>query len=135
MRSKSHNGRAGDTGFTLLEALVALAILAASLGAIGALGATSIRSGLSFERHFAQIETMRRILTGLARRGDASNGALAGVSDGYKWQIDARPYAPPLVGAKATNLWEPQIVTARVFSPEGSWIEIDTIRLRARAQQ
>jgi general secretion pathway protein I len=132
LRSKSHSALNREAGFTLVEALAALAILAVSLGAIGALGAANLRSGVSFENHFAQIETARRILTALPGRGEPQNGALKGVMDGYEWRIDARPYAPPFVDPNTPNPWTPQILAARVLSPGGSLIEIDTIRLRRR---
>jgi len=121
-------------GFTLIEALVALAILAVGLGAIGALGAGSLRSGLSFENHFAEIETARRILTGLPNRDALRSGAQTGVMDGYDWRIEARPYAPPFVDPTAPNRWTPQVLSLRVLSPEGSLIEIDTVRLGRRRQ-
>ena len=81
----------GTAGFTLLEALVALAVTGAGLAAIGALANSSLRATLYTERHLAEIETTRKIITGLPPRDSLPFGRLTGSLDAHQWRIDSAP--------------------------------------------
>ena len=122
---------AGTAGFTLVEALAALGVMAAGLAAIGTLANSSMRVGLYTERHLAEIETARKIITGIPRRADLPYGRLTGVLDAHQWRIDSAPLSTSLAGAGGP--WAPQSITLLVRSPSGATIEIDTIRLRKQA--
>ena len=122
---------AGTAGFTLIEALAALGVMAAGLATIGALANSSLRLGLYTERHLAEIETVRKIITGMPARGDLPYGRLTGALDAHQWRIDSAPLSTPLAGAGAS--WAPQSISLLARSPSGATIEVDTIRLRKQA--
>ncbi|WP_158818611.1 prepilin-type N-terminal cleavage/methylation domain-containing protein [Methylocapsa sp. S129] len=130
---KSHRKRPSEAGFTLIETLVALTILAISLGAIGELAGGSLRSGAALGRHVAEVETARKIVAGLPGRNELASGALTGALENYQWRVDAKPYVPAF--AAASGPWAAQAIALRVLSPEGSIVEVDTIRLRKRPQK
>jgi general secretion pathway protein I len=115
-------------GFTLVEALAALGVMAGGLAAIGALANSSLRVNLYTQRHLAEIETARKIMTGIPGRNALSNGRLTGVLDGENWRIDSAPLSSSLSGPNAS--WAPQSISLLVRSPSGAMVEIDTIRLR-----
>lgn len=121
-----------DGGFTLVEVLAALAVLSASMAALGALTHTSMRSSLYVERHVAEIETARKIMTGLPSRNQLSMGTLTGALDAHQWRIDVTPFAnaPAPTAAPA---WTPQAITLRVRAPTGELFELSTVRLRQGA--
>jgi len=120
-------------GFTLIEAIVALGVMAAGLAAIGALANSNFRATLHAERHLAQIEAARMILTGLPGRRALPFGRFAGSLDGYEWRIDSTAVA---TGARTADgsAWTPQGIALLVRSPSGGTIEIDTIRLHRQAK-
>jgi general secretion pathway protein I len=124
-----------SAGFTLVEALAALTIMAIGMAAIGELSNTSLRSGLYFERHLAEIETARKIVAGLPAREDLRDGSLSGILDSHRWRIDAAPFLNALAPVNAASDWRPQLVVLRVRAPTGGEVEIDTIRLHKRASQ
>ncbi|MBV9290119.1 MAG: type II secretion system protein [Hyphomicrobiales bacterium] len=121
----------GTAGFTLVEALVALGVMAAGLAAIGALANSNLRVSLYTERHLAEIETARKVITGMPARNELPFGNLAGVLDAHQWRIESTALSTPLAGAGAS--WVPQGIALLVRSPSGATIEVDTIRLRKRA--
>jgi general secretion pathway protein I len=125
----------GNAGFTLVEALAALAVMSISMAAIGALANSSMRSGLYVERHLAQIETARKVITGMPSRRDLPAGSLTGVLDNHQWRIDSALLPNDLALANAKVVWDPQRIALRVLSPSGAAIEIDTVRLRKRTAQ
>jgi general secretion pathway protein I len=133
--SLSTTNERGSAGFTLVEALAALAVMAIGMAAIGELSNTSLRSGLYFQRHLAEIETARKIIAGLPARKDLRDGSLSGVLDSHRWRIDAAPFANALAPVNAATDWRPQLVVLRVLAPTGGAVEIDTIRLHKRAAQ
>jgi general secretion pathway protein I len=122
-------------GFTLVEVLVALTVMAIGMAAIGELSNSSLRSGLYFERHLAEIETARKIVAGLPARKDLPDGSLSGILDSHKWRIDAAPFPNALGPVNAVSDWLPQMLVLHVAAPTGSVVEIDTVRLRKRAAQ
>jgi general secretion pathway protein I len=120
-----------SAGFTLIEAVVALGVMAAGLAAVGALAGSSFRASLHAERHLAEIETARMIMTGLPRRGALPFGRVTGSLDGHEWRIDSSPVAKAAISG--ASRWTPQGIALVVRSPFGATIEIDTIRLRRQA--
>ncbi len=122
-----------DGGFTLVEVLAALAVLSASMAALGALAHTSMRSSLYVERHVAEIETARKIMTGLPSRNQLSMGTLTGVLDAHQWRIDVAPLADAPTPSAAASSWTPQAITLRVRAPTGELVELSTVRLRQGA--
>jgi general secretion pathway protein I len=129
------HGANGNAGFTLVEALAALAVMSISMAAIGALANSSMRSGLYVERHLAEIETARKVITGMPSRTDLPAGSLTGVLDNHQWRIDSALLPNDLAPANAKVVWDPQRIALRVLSPSGATIEIDTVRLRKRTAQ
>lgn len=116
-------------GFTLIEALAALTVMATSMAAIGALANSSIRSGLYVERHLAQIQTARRIITGMPPRAGLANGPLTGTLDSHQWRIEAAAFPNTLTRPGSDSQWTPRRIAVRVLAPGGALVEIDTIRL------
>jgi hypothetical protein len=112
----------------LVEALAALAILLAGLAAIGALAHTSLRSSLDAERRLAQVSAAENILAGLPPRNALPFGRSTGVLDGHAWRIDSTRLAT--TEPRQSAEWIPQGVALLVRAPSGSFMEIDTIRLR-----
>ena len=121
----------GAAGFTLVEALVALGVMAAGLAAIGALANSNLRVALYTERHLAEIETARKVITGMPGRNDLPFGSLAGILDAHQWRINTAALSTPLAGAGGP--WAAQGIALLVRSPSGATIEVDTIRLRKKA--
>lgn len=121
-----------DGGFTLVEVLAAVAVLSASMAALGALANTSMRSSLYVERHVAEIETARKIMTGLPPRNQLATGTLTGALDAHQWRIDVAPFADAPMRA-AASAWTPQAITLRVRAPTGERVELSTVRLRQGA--
>jgi general secretion pathway protein I len=129
---RSANPERTVVGFTLIEALAALGVVAVGLTAIGALANSSLRAGLHTQRHLTDIESVRRIVTGLPSRDALPFGRLAGTLDGYEWRIDSTPLP---TSDRVGSSWTPQRVVLLVRSPYGAVIEIDTIRLHKQAEQ
>ncbi len=107
---------------------MALAVTGAGLAAIGALANSSLRATLYTERHLAEIETTRKIITGLPPRGSLPFGRLTGSLDAHQWRIDSTPASS--AAASSGTQWIPQSIALLVRSPSGAMIEVDTIRLR-----
>lgn len=127
---RSANPKSRSAGFTLIEALAALGVLAAGLAAIGSLANSSIHATLYTERHLAEIETARKIMTALPRRDALPFGRSTGSLDGHEWRINSAPVATTVNGG---GVWTPQSIALVVRSPSGAMIEVDTIRLREAA--
>lgn len=121
----------GSAGFTLIEALAALGVMAAGLAAIGALANSSLRAGLYAERRLTAVDSARKIIAGLPKRGALPFGRSTGSLDGSQWRIDSAPVAT--AGAAAGSMWAPQSIVLLARSPSGAMIEIDTIQLRKQA--
>ena len=123
----------GADGFTLIEVLVALMVVAVSLAALGSLMGSNRRVAASLETHLSLIETARGIRTALPDRA-ALAGDSSGESGDYRWGVFVRPYNSNLVDPQLPTPWIPQLVAIRVQSPQGVSIQIDTVRLQARAK-
>jgi general secretion pathway protein I len=120
-----------DAGFTMIEVLVSLALLASALAAIGALVATTMRGVDAIERHVALVETARRVAA-IGLHANVKMGATSGENSGYRWRIDASPWAFGGVAADRESRWIPQRIRVRVQSPSGAVFDIETVRLQKR---
>jgi general secretion pathway protein I len=98
------------------------------LAAIGTLANSSLHVGLYTERHLAEIESARKIITGMPARDALPYGRLTGSVDSHEWRIDSAPVST--TAASGETPWTPQSIALLVRSPYGATIEIDTIRLR-----
>jgi general secretion pathway protein I len=123
----------GNEGFTLIEVLVALVIVAISLAALASLMSSNRRVAASLDTHLSLVETARGIETALPDRA-ALAGNSAGESGDYRWGVFVRPFVSNLVDPQLPTPWIPQAVTIRVRSPEGVSVEVNTVRLQARAK-
>jgi general secretion pathway protein I len=112
--------------------LVAIAVVAISLAAIGSLIATSVRGARSLDRRLALVEIARAIETGLPDRTELKAGRLAGEASGHRWHIDVRPFFASNVDPRLPTPWVPQEVVITVQSPEGPFLQVNTVRLRRR---
>lgn len=132
-QSAARKPRAGSEGFTLIEVLIALVVVSVSLAALSQLMASNRRVAGSLETHLSLVETARGIETALPDRA-ALVGNTAGESGDYRWGVFVRPYVSNLVDPNLPTPWLPQAVAIRVQSPEGVSIQVDTVRLQARAK-
>jgi len=132
-RSARCNRRRGAGGFTLIEVLVALAVIAISLAAIGSLIAASVRGARLLDQRLALVEIARAVETGLPDRGDLKIGRLTGEVSGHRWRVDVLPFIANNVDPRLPTPWVPQAVVIRVQSPEGSILQMNTVRLRRRS--
>lgn len=125
--------RSRQAGFTLIEVLVALAVVAATIAAIGSVVAVSTRGVRSIEQRLAFRETLRAMLTSLPDRRVLVEGNSSGDTMGYQWRIDVAPFIANFVDPRAPSPWVPEAVVLRVRSPSGQLVQINTVRLRRRA--
>jgi general secretion pathway protein I len=121
-------------GFTLIEAVVALALIAVALTAIGSLIATTIRGTRSLDQHLSLAETARAVEAALPGRDDLA-GSSSGEMAGHRWRIDVRPFTASFVDPRLPSPWVPQTVVITVRAPDGPVLQINTVRLRRRAEQ
>lgn len=133
-RQRCNARKRRDAAFTLIEVVVALGVIAASLTAIGSLVAVAARGTAGMEQRLAFRETLRAMMNSLPERRDLSAGSTTGETGGYRWRIDIAPFAAGFVDPRAPAPWQPQAVVIRAQSPSGQQIQINTIRLRKRAQ-
>jgi general secretion pathway protein I len=125
-----------QAGFTLIEVLVSLAVLAVCLSSIGALMAANIRAVGAIQEHLGLTETARAIWTALPDRSELQTGGnRSGETAGHRWRVNVQPYAARYVDPKSPSPWTPQTVIVRVQSPSGAVLQIDTVRLRKRADR
>jgi general secretion pathway protein I len=133
-QSAAPESRRGSEGFTLIEVLVALVIVTVSLAALGSLMASNRRIAASLDTHLSLVETARGIETALPERG-ALAGNMAGESGDYRWGVFVRPFVSNLVDPSIPTPWIPQAIVIRVQSPQGVFLQVDTVRLQPRPQQ
>lgn len=119
-------------GFTLVEVLVALAVIAVVLTAIGSLTAASVRGTRALDQHLALIETARAVETGLPDRADLKLGSFTGEVGGQRWRVDVLPFGATDVDPRLPTPWIPLAVVISVQSPAGSFLQVNTVRLRPR---
>ena len=122
--------RAGDGGFTLMEALVALAVATAGLAAIGQLGYASASASRRAEARLDLISSARAALAMLPDRRASPNGVVTGAILRDRWRLATAPYAPAASGGPVDPGWTPQVMRLRVTDPSGGTIFLETVRLR-----
>jgi len=130
-----NGSRRATAGFTLIEVLVALSVVAISLAAIGSLMAVTTRGARAVGLHLTLIETARAIITGLPDREQIEPGNFSGESAGHRWRVDVLPFYADFIDPRATTAWSPQTVVVRVQSPGGKVLQVNTVRLRRKAEQ
>lgn len=123
-----------DAGFTMIEVLIALAVVAISVSALGSLMASNRRVAGTIDTHLSLVETTRGVITALPDR-DKLNRNLAGESGEFRWGVGIYPFAGNLVDPSLPTPWIPQVVTTRVQAPDGTALQVNTVRLRPRPQQ
>ncbi len=116
-------------GFTLLEALVALTVMMIVLSAIGGLSAASFRTGRHVELHVAEMESIQQIIAGLPGRDQMAEGTQTGEWAGYRWRLDAQPFAASFLIARTQSPWTPERIVVTVRGPGGAPMSFDMIRL------
>jgi general secretion pathway protein I len=132
--SRSEKSRRKATaGFTLIEVLVALSVVAVALGAIGSLIAVTVRGARSLPARIALVETARAIMTGLPDRDALTIGTFSGELAGHRWRVDVLPFGD--LNMQQPSVWTPQTVIVRVQSPAGRIVQLNTVRIRRRAEQ
>ena len=132
---RRNGSRRATAGFTLIEVLVALSVVAISLAAIGSLMAVTTRGARAVGLHLTLIETARAIITGLPDREQIEPGNFSGESAGHRWRVDVLPFYADFIDPRATTAWSPQTVVVRVQSPGGKVLQVNTVRLRRKAEQ
>jgi general secretion pathway protein I len=113
---------------------VALAIVAASLSSIAAVVATTVRGSRSIERHLAELETARAIMTALPDRDQLVPGNFSGETAGHRWRVDVSAYDTTSLNVRQPA-WEPEAVIVTVQSPSGGVLQINTVRLHRGASR
>lgn len=121
----------GSAGFTLLEAIVALMIVAVVLGAIGATVGATMRGARSAERRLELTAMARLLLASLPSREALRPGRQAGETNGTRWQIDVSAL-PTGATAPTGASWTPLVVRIKLRAREGSYLQLDTVRLARR---
>jgi general secretion pathway protein I len=123
---------AQDTaGFTLIEVVVTLAVIAAILLSIGSLVSAAVRGTHALDDHLVLVETARGIEAGLPDRDTLKAGTMSGERDGQRWRVDVRPY-PAELDAQSKSPWVPLTASITVQTPDGTSLNVTTVRLGRR---
>lgn len=123
-----------DAGFTMIEVLIALAVVAISLSALSSLMASNRRVAGAIDTHLSLIETLRGVVTALPDRAKLVRN-LSGESGEFRWGVAVLPFVGNLVDPGLQTPWIPQTVIMRVQAPDGTALQVNTVRLRPRPQQ
>jgi general secretion pathway protein I len=126
--------RAGESGFTLIEAVVALALVTIVLAAVGSLFATNARGVRSLEERVALVETARLIAASIPSSAELPADDLGGEMSGYRWQMRLSPF---FGGGSVLpeSPFIPQRVELRVRSPSGAILSLESVRLQKRSDR
>jgi general secretion pathway protein I len=124
-----------DAGFTLIEVLVALSMLAAAMAAIGGMIATNARGVRSIETHLKRLETARTIMTALPGRDQLVDGSLTGKIADHSWRVEVFPFALQNNVRQDNVRWMPRTIIVTARSPNGTAINVSTIRLQRSADK
>jgi general secretion pathway protein I len=115
-------------GFTLIEVVVTLAVIAAILLSVGSLVSVAVRGTHALDDHLVLVETARAIEAGLPDRDTLKVGTLSGERDGQRWRVDVQPFAGGL-DAQAATPWVPLTASITVQTPDGTSLNVTTVRL------
>ena len=121
-------------GFTLIEALVALAIIAVVLGTIGSVIAATAKGTRAIDQRLALAGTAGTLLADLPARSLLKPGRRSGELAGSRWRVDVAPMAVPS-GDPSSDRFVPLAVNLRLQRPDGSAIQVTTVKLVPRASQ
>ena len=121
-------------GFTLIEALVALAIIAVVLGTIGSVIATTAKGTRAIDQRLALAGTAGTLLADLPARSLLKPGRRSGELAGSRWRVDVATMAVPS-GDPSSDRFVPLAVNLRLQRPDGSAIQVTTVKLVPRASQ
>ena len=124
----------GAAGFTLIEALVALAIIAIVLGTIGSVIATTVKGTRSIDQRLALAGTAETLLADLPARAVLKPGRQSGELAGSRWRLDVAPMNVA-GGNPATDRFVPLAVNLRLQRPDGSALQVTTVKLVPRVTE
>jgi len=125
--------RNSESGFTMIEAVIALAVVAVVLAAIGSLVASNARGVQFVDDHVALMQTARLIASGIPRNGERFPRDTTGEVDGYRWQMRISPFQ--LIGNETPDApFSPKRIELRVWSPAGTTVLLETVRLQNRSE-
>jgi general secretion pathway protein I len=130
-RLTPHRPAQNTAGFTLIEVVVTLAVIAAILLSVGSLVAAAVRGTHALDDHLVLVETARGIEAGLPDRESLHVGTMSGERDGQRWRVDVRPFTAEL-DAQSNSPWLPLIASITVQTPDGTSLNITTVRLGRR---
>jgi general secretion pathway protein I len=130
-RLTPHRPAHGTAGFTLIEVVVTLAVIAAILLSIGSLVSAAVRGTHALDDHLVLVETARGIEAGLPDRDTLKIGTMSGERDGQRWRVDVRPF-PIGLDAQSKSPWVPLTASITVQTPDGTSLNITTVRLGRR---
>ncbi len=117
-------------GFTLLETLVALAILGLALG----FSVSVFTDTLGRSRHAAleasAVDLGRSLLEEFDAAHSVTTEAITGVTDGFHWRLDTRPYHTATApAAGAAILWSVRLDISWSESGTPKFFHLETLRL------
>lgn len=121
----------GSAGFTLIEVVVTLAVIAVILLSVGSLVSVTVRGSRALDDHLVLVETARAIEVGLPDRDSLTVGTLSGERGGQLWHVDVQPF-PGALDAQARTPWVPLTASITVQTPNGTKLNITTVRLGRR---
>ncbi len=127
--SRSSECDARRCGFTLLEALVALALVSAFFATLAPFLFHSRRIMDNAESRVAAHILLRTLLNAPFDRSHLANTARAGVFNGLRWRIVAKPYRIETAPSDAAQSWTAYRIVASVSAGPGLLITAETIRL------
>jgi general secretion pathway protein I len=130
-RLTPHRPARGTAGFTLIEVVVTLAVIAAILLSIGSLVSAAVRGTHALDDHLVLVETARGIEAGLPDRDTLKVGIMSGERDGQRWRVDVRPF-PVELDAQSKSPWVPLTASITVQTPDGTSLNVTTVRLGRR---
>ena len=130
-RLTPHKQATDTAGFTLIEVVVTLAVIATILLSIGSLVSVAVRGTHALDDHLVLVETARGIEAGLPERDALHAGTMSGERDGQRWRVDVRPF-PVESTTKSESPWMPLTASITVMTPDGTSLNITTLRLGRR---
>jgi general secretion pathway protein I len=121
-----------DRGFTIIEALIALALVSSAITVIGSVFATTALGVRTLEQHLSLVQIARGVVAGLPLNNSLALRNFSGETEGYHWQIEARPLLVASREQAARSSFAPIRLDVEVRSPSGTMIHLETIRLQPR---
>ena len=146
LRSICSDRRAGNDGFTLIEALVAMTLLHAFVSVLGPQLFHARRIGDGIDGRIAAQAMLRTLLDAPADRAALAQGPRSGEPGALRWSVTAEPmFVDAMIPPKATPVpvkaakpdeaadkrpdWIAYHLTATVSWAPGRMVTADTLRL------